>query len=258
MNIVEIGQTILAKYGFELKHQSKSIYNDETSILQAISLIRGYTMLSRSALVSLSDQVAYCNKVGIKGAFVECGVWKGGAVALMAYISKLTGHEDRPLHLFDAFQDICPPDPGVDGEKALKETEKFGSFEQGVLQPLSGIYDRFGGHGTIDACREVIGKTGYPASRIHFHKGWFQDTVAEAAKDIPEIAILRLDGDWYESTMVCLTAFYDQVVRGGFVILDDYGAYEGCRKAVHDFFAMRSETPFLIRADTSCHFLIKK
>ena len=257
MSIITIGQKILAKRGFELKYQSQPIYADPAKIEQAITLIKGYTMLSRSTLVSLADQIAYCNKVDLEGAFVECGVWKGGAVALMAYISKQTGRPDRALHLFDAFQDICPPDPKVDGEKALNETKKFGSYQEGDLQPLSGVYDRFGGHGTIDACKEVIGKTGYPSANVHFHQGWFQDTVKEASKSIPKISLLRLDGDWYESTMVCLQAFYDQVVPGGFIIFDDYGAYEGCRKAVHDFFDNRNVRPFLVRADTACYFVIK-
>ena len=214
-------------------------------------------MLSHTRLVSLADQVAWCNKAGLDGSFVECGVWKGGAVALMAYVSKRTGRDDRPLHLFDAFQDICPPDPAVDGEKALRETEKFGSYKEGEIKPLSGIYDSFGGHGTIEACREVIAKAGYPAENAHFHVGWFQDTVFEAAKTLGPIALLRLDGDWYESTKVCLEAFYDLVVPGGFVIFDDYMTYEGCKKAVDEFFEARGIAPFLIRCDASCYYVIK-
>lgn len=257
MNLTRLVQKGLARRGFELKRAAEPAYVDASAIGEAEALIEKYTMLSHTRLVSLADQVVWCNRTGLEGSFVECGVWKGGAVALMAYMSKRSDREDRPLHLFDAFQDICPPDPAVDGEKALRETEKFGSFEQGALKPLSGIYDSMGGHGTTEACREVIGKTGYPAENVHFHVGWFQDTVFEAAKTIGPIALLRLDGDWYESTKICLEAFYDLVVEGGFVIFDDYLTYEGCKKAVDEFFQARGIDPFLIRADTSCYYVIK-
>lgn len=68
-------------------------------------------MLSRTRSVSFSDKIAYCNQTGVPGAFVECGVWKGGTVALMAYLSRARNDDRRPIHLFDAFQDISPPPP---------------------------------------------------------------------------------------------------------------------------------------------------
>jgi hypothetical protein len=71
--------------------------------------------------------------------------------------------------------------------------------------------------------------------RVVFHEGWFQDTVPAAARSIPSLAILRVDGDWYESTKVCLDGLYDTVVEGGFVIIDDYGCFVGCRQAVDEF-----------------------
>ena len=139
MSVIKFAQNLLAQRGFELKYQANPAYVDEATIKQATSLIEGYTMLSRTRLVSLADQVAYCNATGMAGAFVECGVWKGGAVALMAYVSRLTGGTDRSLHLFDAFQDICAPNPEIDGEKALKETAKFGVYTEGEPQPMTGI-----------------------------------------------------------------------------------------------------------------------
>lgn len=258
MGVVKFAQKVLARGRLELKLQAQPAYVDEAEIRRATALIEGYTMLSRTRLVSLADQVAYCNATGNEGAFVECGVWKEGAVALMAFISKISGGENRSLHLFDAFQDICAPNPEIDGVKALNETAKFGTYKEGEPQPMTGIYDRFGGHGTIDACREVIAKTGYSERNVHFHEGWFQDTVFEAAKTIGPIALLRLDGDWYESTKICLEAFYDQVTPGGFVIFDDYMTYEGCKKAVDEFFESRAVKPFLIRCDTSCYYVVKE
>lgn len=160
MTLVRFAQRTLAQRGLELKQLARPAYVDEADIQRATSLIEGYTMLSRTRLVSLADQIAYCNATGVQGAFVECGVWKGGAVVLMAYMSKLTGDETRPLHLFDAFQDICAPNPEVDGAKALKETARFGSYNDGEQRPLTGVYDQLGGHGTIGACRDSHRKDG--------------------------------------------------------------------------------------------------
>ena len=255
---IKLFQKILEKFGLELKTMSRPISVSENDIQVVLSKISGFTMLSRTRIVSLADQIAYCNSAEIKGCFVECGVWKGGAVALFGHISRLTGRDNRDLHLFDAFQDICAPNPEVDGEKALKESQKFGQYVDGKQTPLIGIYNSFGGHGTVEACRDVIiERIGYPAKHVHFHVGWFQDTVFAAARKIGDIALLRLDGDWYESTKVCLDALYDNVVPGGIVIFDDYLTYEGCKKAVDEFFESRRIAPLLIRVDTSCYFIVK-
>ncbi len=85
-------------------------------------------------------------------------------------------------------------------------------------------------------------RIGYDPAHLIYHKGWFQDTLPIA--DTPEIAVLRLDGDWYASTRVSLKHLYDRVVPGGFVIIDDYGCYDGCRKAVDEFLADADKSCF--------------
>ena len=123
---------------------------------------------------------------------------------------------------------------------------------------MVGFYDDVGGHGTLQACQELLEqKIGYAPSLIEFHTGWFQDTVPTQAAKIGPIAVLRLDGDWYASTKVCLDHMYDQVSDGGFIIIDDYGTYDGCRLAVDEFFSSRQSHPFLNRVDASCYYLIK-
>lgn len=251
-------KSLIWKLGFEVKLPAQPIYVDNASLERAKSIVQGHTMLSHTCMTSLADQVAYCNINNVPGAFVECGVWKGGAVALMAYINIVTGRDDRELHLLDAFSDICAPDPSVDGAKALAETEKFGRYKDGEIRSLDGIYNSKGGHGTIEDCINVIAnKANYPENLIHFYPGWFQDTALPASKSIGKIALLRLDGDWYESTKVCLEAFYDSVVPGGIIVIDDYLAYEGCRKAVDEFLLSKGLHVFLGRVDTVCYFFIK-
>ncbi len=259
MIFVKPAQSLLRKFGFELKTMAVPVYAEQRLVNSAAAMIDGYTMLSQTRVTSLADQVTYCNKNNIEGAFVECGVWKGGAVGLMAMASKASGRSNRVLHLFDSFTDICAPDPAIDGEKAIAEAGGRATYVPGQPTPLTGIYDNMGGHGTIESCKElIIDKVQYPSESLIFHKGWFQDTVAAASAAVGPIAILRLDGDWYESTKVCLEGLYDNVVSGGFVVIDDYLAYEGCRKAVDEFIEKRKLKVFLARVDTGCYFFVKQ
>jgi O-methyltransferase len=93
---------------------------------------------------------------------------------------------------------------------------------------------------------------GIPQERSVFHVGWFQDTVPAAAREIPKIAILRIDGDWYDSTKVCLEHLYDLVSPNGYVIIDDYNTFSGCHDAVDEFRASRHITSPIENVDDEC------
>lgn len=231
---------------------------DRERLQRVIELVRPYTMLSPARLVTLYRQVRHLERQRVPGAFVECGVWKGGAVATMALANQDAGAPARDLHLFDAFDDICEPDPAIDGAEIMTLVrEALGDIEvAGRLRPMKGAYDGFGGHGTIAAARRIIeGTVGYDRAKVHFHPGWFQDTLPVKADAIGPIALLRLDGDYYASIKVCLEHLYDKVVPGGFVVIDDYGLFEGCTRAVDEFIASRGLDAFLGSADhvTRCH-----
>jgi len=118
-----------------------------------------------------------------------------------------------------------------------------------------------GGHGTIEECKTLLfDKINYPREYVHFYEGWFQDTFPVHAKEINQIALLRLDGDWYESTKLSLEYFYDKVIPGGIIIIDDYGTYQGCKKATDEFFQKNNVKKFLINAsslNSDCFFVIK-
>lgn len=211
-------------------------------------IVRDHTMVAPGGLASLYEQALYCEVHKIKGAFVECGVWKGGSVGLMALVNLRHATSRRHIHLFDAFQEICEPDEAVDGERALRETRAWAvsAGTKGRLVPLRGFYDHKGGPGTVKNNQELLENTiGYDPGYLHYHVGWFQDTLPSVSQEIGEIAILRLDADWYASTRICLDYLFARVVKGGFVIIDDYGAYDGCRKAVDEFLA-GIEKPFYL------------
>jgi hypothetical protein len=215
-------------------------------------------MVSEAGLRSLYEQVLHCETRNIPGAYVECGVWKGGATGMMALANLQHGEARRQLHLFDSFQEICEPDARVDGERAVRETQEWskgGTF--GRLVPLQGFYDAFGGPGTIAENRDLLEQQiGYDPAFVRYHEGWFQETIPRDHADIGPVAILRLDSDWYASTRICLEFLFDKVVAGGFVIIDDYGTYDGCRLAVDEFLSNRRLPLLLNRVNQDIHYLI--
>ncbi len=224
-----------------------------------VAMVREYTMLSHKRLYSLYECVLACEKHNIPGDYVECGVWKGGAVGLMALANLRYGKGRRQLHLFDTFAGIPEPDGEVDGRRAVEEARQLGVAALGRLTPNPQLYDNMGrGVGTIESNRHLLERIiGYDKAFVHYHQGLFQETLPMVAATIDSVAILRLDGDWYASTKVCLHFLYDKVVPGGFVIIDDYGAYEGCRKAVDEFLTERSIKIRLRRVGSELRFFEK-
>ena len=253
---------ILARAGYEVRKRAEGELwrHDSAEARECMEQISGYTMVAGAGLLSLFQQALFCEKHGIQGSFVECGVWKGGSCGLMALANLRFGSSRRNIHLFDSFQDICEPDATIDGERAIKEAKEWSREpgSSGKLRPLTGFYDRSGGPGTLLENKNLLElNIGYPAEFLHYHVGWFQDTLPRDAATVGPIAILRLDADWYASTKVCLSHLYENVVKGGFVVIDDYGAYEGCRKAVDEFVDKLARPVFLNYVNQDIRYWIK-
>jgi hypothetical protein len=224
-------------------------YDLEPQAQAAVAVVRDSTLLSYERLVTLYGQVVYADRRGLPGALVECGVWKGGASAMMALANVYHSTERRHLHLFDSFKGMPEPRAGLDGAEALA----LGTWSNhGALRPIG-----YTVASPDDARSLIVDRVGYPEDHVHFHEGWFQETLPVVAPSIGDIAVLRLDGDWYDSTMVCLQHLYDRVVTGGVVIIDDYGHFEGCRRATDDFLAERALAVYLSHIDYSGRYFIK-
>jgi len=224
-----------------------------------IEIVKNNTMVAPAGLFSLYRQALFCEEHNIAGDFVECGVWKGGAVGLMALVNLKHGSERRHIHLFDSFEEICEPDEDIDGDRAIREVKMWNNNggTKGRLIPLKGCYDNRGGPGTIQENEHLLEDTiSYDPQYIHYHKGWFQHTLPEQHSDIDKIAILRLDADWYASTKICLEYLFDKVITGGFVIIDDYGAYDGCRKAVDEYLNSIGMPLFLNYVNNDIRYMI--
>lgn len=249
---------IVGMLGYEIRRQISCDERDDLHLL--IRTVRPYTMLSDARLASIYDQVMHLERNRIAGCFVECGAWRGGCAGLMALVNLRYGEAPRALHLFDSFEGIPEPDAAVDGERAVLEAERFGMKPSGRLIPNPQFYENMGrAVGRLEDCKHLLETVVcYPPGYIHYHKGFFQETVPAVSPEIGEIALLHLDGDWYDSTKVCLDGLYDLVTPGGLVTIDDYGAYDGCRKAVDDFFGSRGEpAPYMHRVDTEVRVFAK-
>lgn len=258
-----LADAVADRLGFEIRRPgdepadppSGSGVRPDPEIAEAIRQVEGATMLSEARLDTLYRQVVHCERSGIPGALVECGVWKGGAVGVMALANLRHGRRRRQLHLFDAFGDICEPDAAVDGQRAVRQVEELTSGRasaatSGALRPVEGVYDRLGGPGSVKEVRRLLVESiGYDPAFLRLHQGWFQETVPAAAADLGRIALLRLDGDWYDSVRVCLEHLYPAVASGGFIVVDDYRYYEGRTRAVDEFREEHGIEAFLHHAD---------
>lgn len=202
--------------------------------LGLFSRVWSYTRVDYSGLSNVYELATIAEEHKIEGCFVECGVWRGGCVAVMAYIAHNAG-SDRRIHLFDSFEGL--PEP----------TEEDGDEANLYVGKCVASYD--------DVIHLLFSVLKLKKENIVIHKGWFQDTIPKAK--MGRIAILRLDGDWYESTKVCLDNLYDAVVSGGFVIIDDYNAWEGCKKAVDEFLAHRNIVVDMVKVSASTVYFPK-
>jgi hypothetical protein len=205
--------------------------------------VRRNTMASYDVLSLLYGLCKQVNREGVDGAFVECGVWKGGCAAVMAAVGEQYSRK-RAIHLFDSFEGLPEPTE-LDGADAVQYS---GGRSAGQLSSVNQCVASY--QDVLDLLRRLE----IDLEAVNFHKGWFQETLPLVKNHMPPIAILRLDGDWYESTKVCLESLYDRVVSGGFVILDDYVAWEGCRKATDEFIQRRKLNVRLIEVRGNVYF----
>lgn len=218
-----------------------SRYGFDPWILRLFWTIEPYTMVGHARLLNVYDLAGSVEDGNLEGAFVECGVWNGGCAAIMAAVAERRGGR-RSTWLFDSFEGL--PEPTIkDGPKAASYAN------QNVTGKLISIKVSIGSFGRVGMLFFRILKL--PHKSIHIIKGWFQETLPSKKNEIGPIAILRLDADWYESTKCVLNNLYDSVVHGGYVIIDDYGSWEGCRKAVDEFLVDSGVKPAFSWIDAS-------
>lgn len=199
---------------------------DTRTVIDTIDKLSRFTMVCRENLFELCRHVHAVIALGISGDFVECGAWRGGAGFLMADLLRQSGVSDRKVWLFDSFEGLPPPQP-IDGPVANAWARATHSESY-----------RDNGRVSLDEVKQNAAELGL-TPYLEFVKGWFDETLPAERTRVGPIAMLRIDADWHASIRCCLDNLYDQVVNGGFILLDDYFAYDGCAIAVHEFLGER-------------------
>ncbi len=210
--------------------------------------VKNYTMTSPERVSALIDSVRYVIKNNIEGAFVECGVWKGGSAMTVALTLKSLGIVDRDIYLFDTFEGM--PEPGqsdisIGGDKATDTFNRLRLNDDSSAWCFS----------PINEVIENMNITGYPAERIKLIKGKVEETVPANMPSI--ISLLRLDTDWYDSTKHELINMYPVLTKNGVLIIDDYGFWQGAKKAVDEYIESNSLSLYLHRVDDTGRVAIK-
>ncbi len=200
----------------------------------------GYSMIGKARLNNIDQLTNRVIDEGVPGDFVETGVWRGGSTILMRAIADMRGATDRLVWCCDSFEGLPPPN---DADQELSDMCDFS--ECGFLavsqEQVEANFARFG----------IL------SERVKFLKGWFKDTLPDAP--IKQIALLRMDGDLYESTVDALSNLYDRVSEGGFIIVDDYYSWNGCRTAVDEFRTAHQIDAPLERIDAhSCYWRVTR
>ena len=221
----------------------------EPDFLALYERCKPFTMTALERLYSLYKCVEYIAAARIAGDLAECGVWRGGSCMLMALGLIRASDDSRRIYMYDTFEGHPQPDPEKDvdlwGNRGIDEWHR--QEEAGTL-----------GEWGVASLAEVRGtflSTGYPAERLIFVEGMVETTVP--ANTPANLALLRLDTDWYDSTRVALRHLYPKLVQGGVLIIDDYGHYRGQRQAVDEYFAEIGEKPLLHRIDYSCRVIVR-
>ncbi len=188
-----------------------------------------HSMIGRKRMDHLQSCIETLIAEDIPGDLIETGVWRGGATIFMKGVLRAYHIKDRKVWVADSFQGLPPPNYQQD--QGIDLSEKYFPVLAVSLEKVKDLFQRY------DLLDE----------QVHFLKGWFKDTLPDAP--IEQLAILRLDGDLYESTWDSLTHLYHKVSTGGFIIIDDYNALDVCREAVHNFRAEQGIHDELITID---------
>jgi len=213
-----------------------------------IEKLKGTTMVTADRLESLYRSVHSVLNKNISGDFVECGVFKGGCCMLMAEVLVKHNINDRDLWLYDTFEGMTQPSDkdkrvGIDSENANKKAwDRFKKDQKSTHNEWC--------YGPIQTVKNNLAQTDLNQERLHFIKGRVEDTLPESGMP-DKIAILRLDTDWYESTLHELVHLFPNLSDGGVLIVDDYFYWDGCKKAVDEYFETNPTDLFKVRVGIS-------
>jgi O-methyltransferase len=241
---------VLRKLGFEITSIDKNKKwpaDFERLHKEIVEKVRPYTLTSVERIYGLIEAVEYISSNKIEGDIAECGVWKGGSMLAVAETLLHVKERNRKLYLYDTFAGM--PAPGEqDISYANEPAEKYFHEHGDQDNNLWASY--------LDSVRQTLSLSAYPTDKINYIKGKVEDTIPATMPD--KIALLRLDTDWYESTKHELVHLFPRLVKGGVIIIDDYGYWKGAQKAVDEFISENKIQILLNRMDETGRIAIKQ
>jgi len=198
------------------------------------------SMIGMPRLDNIQKLALDCLSNNIKGDFIEAGIWKGGAIALMAGILNITKTKNRRVIGVDSFEGIPPAKPDIYPADAVHlGCEKIEILLNNSLEEVKGYISRMG----LDE-----------GNNIQLIKGWFSEALPDLVRNGAEFALVRIDGDTYESTIQALENLEPCTTQGGYIIIDDYYSWDGCKKATEDYRLSKVITSPLITVDWTCAY----
>lgn len=244
----------LRKSGYEIKKVNPTILESgfhidmiEPEFVQIYQKCKPHSTCTIEPLYTLFKAVEYIVKNNIEGDIVECGVYKGGSAMLIAYTLLHFKDKNRNIYLYDTFEGMSEPDTndidfsGESAKNLMNESDK----EKGKVWCYA----------PIDLVKQNMLSTGYDSNKLFFIKGKVEETIPGT---LPKtISLLRLDTDWYESTKHELEHLYPLLINKGVLIVDDYGHWQGVRKAVDEYFEKQPHKILLNRVDYTVRMGIK-
>lgn len=249
--IKELIRKQLIKRGYDIIKLSKSrqwpidFEMDHRSIVEKVE---PFTMTSQERIYGLIEAVNYIAKNKLPGDIVECGVWKGGSMLTIAEVLAKNNDTDRNLFLYDTYEGMSQPsehDVSFTDQKAEELLVSNENKEENTVWAYS----------TLDVVKQTMSLSGYSQNKIHYVKGKVEETIPAT---LPEtISLLRLDTDWYESTKHELVHLFPKLIKGGVLIIDDYGFWKGARKAVDEYLAENNIQILLNRLDETGRIAVK-
>lgn len=249
---MSIVNNLLSPLGLQISRiradQAEAMVDIPQEDVAVYKAVRPYTLTGPERVFALTHAVQYVVEHDVPGAFVECGVWKGGSMMAAALTLLRLGRQDRDLFLYDTFEGMPRPtslDVAHNGQSAAID------FERTRTSADSSEWC----NASLDDVRSAMLSTRYDPARIHLIKGKVEATIPASAPE--RIALLRLDTDWYESTRHELEHLFPRLSPGGVIIIDDYGHWQGARRATDEYLRESGSRLLLNRIDYTARIGVK-
>jgi O-methyltransferase len=247
---VRIINRLIKPAGFKIGRIESVVPYDivpDSKFMELYNKCKPFTMTSIERMYSLYQAINYVINNRIPGDFVECGVWKGGSSMMIALVLRERQQNDREIYMYDTFEGMSEPteaDKDVRGDVAKELLIKQNAEDEDSIWCFS----------SLDEVKRNMAATGF--NNIHFIKGKVEDTLLNSLPG--KVSLLRLDTDWYESTKVEMEKLYPLLTNHGVLIIDDFGHWEGAKKAILEYFSEKSFSPLLHRIDNTARIMIKE